>query len=136
MFKIKNMKKFEIGDTVVNLDSREFLVIIDGDTLKDKTNIYLCSNQTWYDEKILNFVDYNIIRKIQSGEELTLSDFGNEEDVIDFIKESLKDSEMNKQWLDMLNSENEKWDKENKPTIFNFFNIFKKDKPGRLDGMF
>jgi hypothetical protein len=130
------MKEFEIGDTVINLESSDYLVIVDYFVTKDNTNIYLCSNYIWYDEKILSLVDYNIIKKINSGEKLTLSDFGREEDVIDSIKESLTDSEATKAWLDWLNSENEKWDKENKPTIFNFFNIFKKEKPGRFDGMF
>jgi hypothetical protein len=130
------MKEFEIGDTVINLESSDYLVIVDYFVTKDNTNIYLCSNYIWYDERVLSLVDYNMVKKINSEEKLSLSDFGREEDVIDSIKESLTDSEATKAWLDWLNSENEKWDEENKPTIFNFFNIFKKEKPGRFDGMF
>jgi hypothetical protein len=128
----KYMDKYVIGDVVeCNLTNKR-LIIIDIDTTKNGNNIYLTSNNLWYDHNSLTQIDYH------RPTEGTPQRYFNDDELEISVTEYMKTDNYKTEIMDWLNEENRKYDKENKPTFKNFFNIlklFKKEK-GKHDGMF
>lgn len=125
------MNKYVIGDRVKCKSTNEQLIIVDSDITKNGDYIYLTSNKLWYDHRSIIEIDNSEIFNQSS----TLSE---DDDLETMVLECMKDPDYALDVINWLDSENRKYDEENKPTLKNWFNLGKlfKKKKWKYNGEF
>lgn len=94
---------YKKGDFVRVEGTNELKEVIRVTQIENKF-FYVCDDNLWYDEDLLYPAKMKLEIKESLGEQLTLSDFGNREDVMKELVEYLTDEENSEKLEEVINS--------------------------------